>query len=179
MEQKYLTDFYNELIIKQDYFECHEIAEDYWKSNGNFSKVDAEVFLIQISTGEYHYRRGNLTGAKKCYSKAIELLEEQHYNLDDLGLTEQTKAFLNHRLADILNHVPFKPPNIPLTESMLNMLYIQHGQHIEEHAFIASIYENHVTHHNIVHKHLVRDRTSVNQAREEALRLRQKRSHHS
>lgn len=179
MEHKYLTDFYNELIIKQDYFECHEIAEDYWKSKGNFSKVDTEVFLVQISTGEYHYRRGNITGAKKCYSKAIKLLEEQNYPLEDIGLSDQTREFLKTRLDNIDNYIVFKPPNIPLTKSMLNTLYIQYGQNLEEHAFIKSIYEQHVTHQDVVDKHLLRDRSSVNQARAEALRQRQKRSHHS
>src|SRR5699024_1451501 len=44
-----LLEFYNELIIKQDYFECHEIMEEAWKSKAERSKEDPEVFLILMA----------------------------------------------------------------------------------------------------------------------------------
>lgn len=174
MEHTVLASFYNELIIKQDYFECHEIAEDYWKSKQTFQKDDAEVFLVQISTGEYHYRRGNLKGAEKCYLKAKKLLHTKQYNLEQLGLTEDIYEFLSARLDLIIEEAAFTPPHLPLNQHMLNSLYVMYGQDLEEQAFIDSITTRHVTHQDIVDKHLLRDRTSVNKAREAAIQARQK-----
>ena len=48
---------------KQHYFLCHDILEEAWKSNINFSKKDGIVSLILFSTAMYHYRRGNTKGA--------------------------------------------------------------------------------------------------------------------
>ena len=44
-------------------FMCHDILEEAWKSNINFSKKDGIVSLILFSTAMYHYRRGNTKGA--------------------------------------------------------------------------------------------------------------------
>lgn len=46
----------------RDYFECHELLEEFWKNKPEFTKQDFEVGLILLATGQYHMRRGNITG---------------------------------------------------------------------------------------------------------------------
>ena len=57
--------FYFQFHTEQHYFLCHDILEEAWKENPHFNKNDAIVSLILFSTGCYHYRRGNLIGAKR------------------------------------------------------------------------------------------------------------------
>ncbi len=172
MEHRYLTAFYNELIIKQDYFECHEIAEEYWKSKQVFTKHDVEVFLIQVSTGEYHYRRGNFKGALKCYNKACRMLEVHDYSANDIGMTDTLPAFLESRAKSIENEDAFTPPRFPLNSSMLDILRKIHDVKMSEAEFKAYLNSHYITDESIIHKHLVRDRSAVIAARDEARRER-------
>ncbi len=172
MEHRYLTAFYNELIIKQDYFECHEIAEEYWKSKDSFQKHDVEVFLIQVSTGEYHYRRGNFKGALKCYRKARRLLELHDYNAEDIGLTDELPAFLESRAESIRNEAAFTPPRFPLNSNMRKILRTMHDVEMSGSAFDAYLESHLITDESIIHKHLTRDRSAVIAARDKARRER-------
>ena len=66
---KALSHFYYQFHTHQHYFLCHDILEELWKSNPNFSKKDAVVSLILFSTAMYHYRRCNKLGALKSFKK--------------------------------------------------------------------------------------------------------------
>lgn len=178
MEHHYLTAFYNELIIKQDYFECHEIAEEYWKSKDSFRKHDVEVFLIQLSTGEYHYRRKNFKGALKCYNKAHRLFELNDYSARDIGMTDELPAFLKSRAESIKNKEAFTPPRFPLNEDMSGILRSRLDAGMNEDAFNAYLKTHHVTDEDIIHKHLKRDRSAVIAARKAAKQERLKRPGH-
>ena len=175
MEHRYLTAFYNELIIKQDYFECHEIAEEYWKSKGEFSKHDVEVFLVQVSTGEYHYRRGNFKGALKCYKKARRLLELHDYSPEDIGMTSELPEFLAARGLAIMKEEPFTPPHFPLNKNMRNNLRAMLDSEMDEAQFEEYLISHHITDEDIIHKHLTRDRSAVIAARDKAREERLKR----
>lgn len=79
--QQYL-DFLFEFHMTRDYFECHEIMETYWKSQPELTdKKCAEVALLQLSVGLYHWRRGNFTGALYELKRVHENLE---FTLKDL-----------------------------------------------------------------------------------------------
>ncbi|GKV65642.1 MULTISPECIES: DUF309 domain-containing protein [Sporosarcina] len=54
----------------QDYFECHEVLEEYWKTQDGFSKDHPLTAYILLATGMYHWRRGNVTGASRTMNKA-------------------------------------------------------------------------------------------------------------
>lgn len=56
----------------QDYFEGHEVLEEYWKSIPGYSKSHPLTAYILLSTGMYHWRRGNLDGASRTISKALQ-----------------------------------------------------------------------------------------------------------
>ena len=51
--------YFNE---NQDYFECHEVLEEYWKSLPDGGKEHPLTAYILLATGMYHWRRGNTTG---------------------------------------------------------------------------------------------------------------------
>lgn len=92
--QQYL-DFLFEFHMTRDYFECHEIMETYWKSQPAFpDKKQAEVALLQLAVGLYHWRRGNYEGALYELKRVQENLEHtlkalvETYNLAGLDFAE-------------------------------------------------------------------------------------------
>lgn len=57
-----------------DYFECHEVLEEYWKDVAPGDKRHPLVGYVQIATGMYHWRRGNTNGAMRIFKKGVTLL---------------------------------------------------------------------------------------------------------
>ena len=68
--------YFNE---NQDYFECHEVLEEYWKSLPDGGKEHPLTAYILLATGMYHWRRGNPTGAIRTINKALKKF--QQFNL--------------------------------------------------------------------------------------------------
>ncbi|ALS27903.1 hypothetical protein IJ21_25070 [Paenibacillus sp. 32O-W] len=71
-------DYLVEFHATRDYFECHEILEEYWKSHPDDGLGDAWVGLIQLAVGQYHSRRGNISGARKMFASAERRLTDEH-----------------------------------------------------------------------------------------------------
>ncbi|WP_054024613.1 DUF309 domain-containing protein [Bacillus sp. FJAT-28004] len=76
----YLVEFH----ATRDYFECHELLEEYWKENPGDRFADTWVGLIQLAVGLYHERRGNVVGAVKMLIQAERRLSAAP--LDELGI---------------------------------------------------------------------------------------------
>lgn len=74
--------------IKRDYFECHEVLEDYWKAAPLGERERVWRVLIQIAVALYHYRRHNFTGAEKLIKKARNHLSLCRRELRQLGIDE-------------------------------------------------------------------------------------------
>lgn len=160
----YLVEFH----ATRDYFECHELLEEYWKEHPNDGKGEIWVGLIQLAVGQYHERRGNLRGAAMMYEQALAKLSKSE--LEPLGLDresllqqletrKQTVANGIREYADMeltLVHKPLKEQCVQLCEQR----GLQWG--------IASPFHD----ESIIHRHLKRDRTEVIAAREAALRAR-------
>ncbi|MFC3418168.1 DUF309 domain-containing protein [Salinicoccus hispanicus] len=174
MKLLHLMDFYNELIIKQDYFECHEIMEEAWKSKPMFTKKDAEVFLILLATGEYHYRRGNIPGAVKSYERALLLYHENEYDLGALGMTVDLIDMMHERLSR-MPHDAFTPMQFPLTDHIWQALHREHAGGMTYEAFRKDSEDRFVSDAAVVCKHRLRDRSDVIREREAAIK---KRKHH-
>lgn len=169
IDKKILLQFFNELIIKQDYFECHEIMEDAWKDKGDFTKEDAEVFFVLIVTGEYHYRRGNVIGAATSYKRALKLYGKHEYDVTAFGFTEELISLLQERCQHLAD-TPFKPMNFPVLNWVYESLYEMHQDEYESYsAFTLDILERFEKDEEIVHRHRLRDREDVIEARLEAL----------
>jgi predicted metal-dependent hydrolase len=70
---EYLIHFHGD----RDWFECHEILEEYWKNKPDATEAESStlVGLIQIAVGLYHERRGNRAGAFKMLRSSLSRLD--------------------------------------------------------------------------------------------------------
>ena len=120
-----------------DFFECHEVAEEYWKMLGPGDKEHALVGYIQLAAGLYHERRGNTRGAQKLSTSAKRIL----MNADDVFFAYvDREQLLRHKLA--------------MTDELQSLVT----------ARIAELPK--LDAHFIMHKHTLRDRSEVIAARQ-------------
>jgi uncharacterized protein len=154
----YLAHFHGD----RDYFECHEILEDYWKHIDPYNKDSIWVGFIQLAVFNYHYRRSNLNGAKKTLEKALKIFSLHSNSLTNFGLDQQLLlSLLEERLSRLKEEKVYKSFDLPFCDSLL----------IEECIKASKIKgftwgnPSDLANKNIVHKHKLRDRTSVIQQR--------------
>ncbi|WP_068775571.1 DUF309 domain-containing protein [Paenibacillus sp. FJAT-26967] len=100
----------------RDFFECHEVLEEYWKEAGAHPLADAYVGLIQLAVGLYHQRRGNLAGAVKMLSGSLSYLEQMPK--DKLGLDpELVRAMIEQRLHEVESSVAsYQDLDLPIND---------------------------------------------------------------
>lgn len=144
--------YFNE---NQDFFECHEELEEYWKSLPTLSKDHPLTAYILLSTGLYHWRRGNIVGGLRSLKKAYtKLLNIQRIYTDftigiDFGqLCRNTKIAIQ-QIENGQNYMPFKivitsKEIVSLTESMRTEIELLPAQSDAT-----------------IHKHMLRDRSSI------------------
>ncbi|CAG7648482.1 DUF309 domain-containing protein [Paenibacillus allorhizosphaerae] len=104
----------------RDYFECHEVMEDYWKSNPGHPFRQTLEGLIQAAVSFYHQRRGNLRGGEKMLRSALTHLRDEH--LERLGIEAQAfRIRLVNRLAALerADSFEYTDIDIPLSDAML------------------------------------------------------------
>jgi hypothetical protein len=115
-------DYLFEFHATRDYFECHEILEEYWKSLPAFDP-DREVWvgLIQLAVALYHHRRGNAGGALKMYRGAARRLRPEA--LDRLGLdgaaVREIAAESARRLEAEGHGAVYRAVNLPIRDAAL------------------------------------------------------------
>ena len=83
-----------ELFNAGDFFECHDVFEEYWNELRGSEKLCIQG-LIQTAVGCYHALNGNFTGAASQFGKAqskLELHSPRMFGLDDAGLVERIQA---------------------------------------------------------------------------------------
>lgn len=81
----------------RDYFECHELLEEYWKRESDPALRPVWHGLIQVAVSAYHERRGNLKGALKMLEQAITRLSAADAALAGLGREELRRMLLERR----------------------------------------------------------------------------------
>ncbi len=112
----YLVHFHSD----RDYFECHEILEEYWKSLHNRNKESIWVGLIQLAVSCYHHRRQNFEGAKKTLNKALTILLKENKAINHLGLDEtRLISLVKERLAAIEQKNPYQSYHLPINDGSL------------------------------------------------------------
>ena len=157
---KFLIHFHGD----RDYFECHEVLEEYWKDTDPGNRNSVWVGLIQVAVGFYHYRRENRRGAERILKKGMRILSLQHQSLINLGMNPQTLLdLLEDTLKNIQSGVKYKSVDLPLKSEL--------AQYCESHCSKTTALQE-VT-DSIIHRHTLRDRTEVIKMREMALKSRQ------
>ena len=110
--------FLVEFHATRDYFECHELLEEYWKEHPGDGLGQIWVALIQLAVGSYHERRGNLAGASK-------MLLQSRKRMTDAGALqvgvdgEKLRAMITERLASIERGEPFIDMELPIIDEAL------------------------------------------------------------
>ncbi len=156
----YLAEYYG----SRDYFECHEIMEEYWKEHPESEYLTCWLVLIRISVCLYHARRGNWTGAVKLMGKAAEEADARLFDkigLDGRKLVEQLKqaasdwARPDYTYADI---------ELPITDARLRDAAQLRCRELGYTWGIRGLNAG----DSVIHRHLTRDRSEVVRARAES-----------
>lgn len=146
----------------QDYFECHEVLEEYWKEAAPGDKDHVLVGLVQLATGMYHWRRGNFNGSARILTKSLHNLQR---NRSSDFLQPLDGRLLEQQLTDAIEAVNQRKHFQPFKLSILD-------PELEETVTskIAELpYENEEF---LLHKHMLRDRSEVLEAREAKIALK-------
>ncbi|MEK4385351.1 DUF309 domain-containing protein [Solibacillus sp. FSL W7-1464] len=146
-----------------DYFECHEVLEEYWKEIAPKEKLHPLVGYVQLATGMYHFRRANVTGAARIMEKAVVNFElnrsSEFFEYIDV---DQLLHLMRNLLRKMQDKEPFAHFPLPITN--------QHLQEIVQQRIKAiPIMDSHF----LFNKHMLRDRTEILEAREFKKRSRQ------
>ncbi|MFD0670292.1 DUF309 domain-containing protein [Cohnella sp. GCM10027633] len=113
---QYLAEYYG----SRDYFECHEIMEEYWKEHPESPLLGCWLVLIRIAVAQYHARRGNRAGALKLMGKAAQ--ETDATLFDRLGIDgTELKALLERKRAEWEDResIAYEDLDLPITDDAL------------------------------------------------------------
>ncbi|WP_088007924.1 DUF309 domain-containing protein [Indiicoccus explosivorum] len=145
---------------EQDYFECHEVGEEYWKMTAPKDKMHPLTGWIQLAVGMYHWRRSNYPGALRSFIRAKNKLRDAGEWTDGIDSTELIR--LTQEAVDAVTaREPFQSFLIPVKG---RELAAQLRRQIEETP------PEDIDLHYLTHKHRLRDRTSIIALREQKKR---------
>jgi len=162
----------SEFHATRDYFECHELLEEYWKAHQGEELTGTWHGLIQVAVGCYHHRRGNRTGALKMWTSALQRLTPDR--LEQLGLDgDAALAELRHRRDALQDDAsfPYVDMDLPIRDPKLREACLaecaERGWRWGTPSGEAG--------EDVIHRHRTRDRTEVVAARAQAALERQQR----
>jgi predicted metal-dependent hydrolase len=169
---KYPQAFIDYLIYfhaERDFFECHEVLEEYWKEHPADPLASAYVGCIQVAVALYHQRRGNLAGAVKMLGSSLNNFRDE--DLLQLGIEPvQFRAKLLVRLEQLADsRIPYSDFNIPLSDPKLEALCVELC--IERKLVWQG--SSDFTNTFLIHKHTLRDRSEVIAEREQSRQNKQ------
>ncbi|MEX2461313.1 MAG: DUF309 domain-containing protein [Paenibacillaceae bacterium] len=154
----------------RDFFECHEVLEEYWKGVPASPLRQAWHGLIQIAVALYHQRRGNRVGARKMLESAIPNLSKDH--MEKLGLEAGALSELLIKRLEQLQLNPdakFIDLNFPFADPELLSLCQRHPLAANK-LWLA---QSDLLDPCLIHKHTLRDRSGVIKARQKQFVIRQ------
>jgi predicted metal-dependent hydrolase len=157
----YLVEFH----ASRDFFECHELLEEYWKDHPKDPLTETWLGLIQLAVGLYHDRRGNKRGAIKMLMQAERKLAASP--LKELGIDkDRLLEQLLPRLSEMQSGTESVYVDIDLRITSAELL-ARCQQLCKERNLIwgkpSSLVDE-----SIIHRHLRRDRSEVIAARLQA-----------
>lgn len=146
----------------QDYFECHEVLEEYWKVVAPRDKKHPLTGWIQLATGLYHWRRDNFKGAHTILKKAERTLSASVYNpfLEEIN-TQDLLQKIHLTQEHVSNHELYSCWYIEITSQSLK-------EKVEHSISLLPPSDNYF----IQNKHMLRDRSNILLTRDEKRRSR-------
>ncbi len=142
----------------RDYFECHEVLEEYWKEDEKDKRKRYWVALIQIAVSLYHHRRGNYSGSLKMMRNALFILESESEALALLGLNkEKLLTLLKNRIIEIDCQQPYSSLFLPIEDEEL--LRICKTRCLDTGLVWGSVSD--ISNNSLVNRHTLRDRNNV------------------
>lgn len=144
----------------EDYFECHEVGEDYWKNVAPKDKMHPLAGWIQMAVGMYHWRRSNYPGALRSFIRAKDKLSGADVWTDGFDNQLLLKQ-LSESIEAVTNRKEFIPYKLPVISDELSEAV---QQYMADHP--SEILDAHF----LMHKHRLRDRTSIINLREQKKR---------
>ncbi|MFD2612118.1 DUF309 domain-containing protein [Paenibacillus gansuensis] len=165
---RYLIHFHTD----RDYFECHEVLEEFWKEHPEDARSELWVGLIQLAVAMYHERRGNCKGAVKMLSSSFNKLIEQG-DVSVLGLNpDRLSKLMKQRLQSYEN----RAEDAVYRDLELPFMDLQLLKTCRERAGEDWNAPSRMNVPELVHKHIMRDRTQVIAARAAEMKKRAERS---
>jgi predicted metal-dependent hydrolase len=148
----------------RDYFECHEIMEEYWKEHPESEYLSCWLVLIRIPVCLYHARRGNWKGAVKLMGKAVEEADPRLF--EELGIDGNTLII---RLKEAVREwksaeADYSDIELPIRDEILLEMAKQRCLELGYAWGIPGLEAG----NEVIHRHLTRDRSEVVLAREES-----------
>ncbi|WP_163856127.1 DUF309 domain-containing protein [Paenibacillus elgii] len=155
---QYLVHFHAE----RDYFECHEVMEEYWKEHPEDPCSEACVGLIQVAVSLYHQRRGNRAGAVKMLASSLQRFKDEQLELLGIDAAE-FRLRLQSRLQELNNaDFVYADLDIPLQDEVLTGLCRDAAAQAQaEWGQPSNLNDTY-----LIHKHTLRDRSGVVAERE-------------
>jgi predicted metal-dependent hydrolase len=168
---KAYLDYLYHFHCDRDYFECHEVLEEYWKEKDASEREVHWVGLIQIAVGLYHQRRGNFNGASRMLQNASRILGNEAVAIEALGLDSgQLVKLLEERIVCVTKHEPYVSMNLPIVDPDLQLscdaMAISGGK---VWGAASDLHDG-----SLVNRHTLRDRSDVIAERQRQLELRKR-----
>lgn len=144
----------------EDYFECHEVGEDYWKEVAPKNKMHPMAGWIQMAVGMYHWRRSNFPGALRSFIRAKDKLANAGVWTEGFDQAALIRI-LSESIESVTARREFTPYKLPLLSPELIDAV---GRYMAENPSetLDSYY--------LMHKHRLRDRSSIINLREQKKR---------
>jgi len=162
---EYLIQFHT----TRDYFECHELLEEYWKEYPTDGLSKLWVICIQIAVAQYHERRENRRGAIKLYQSALNSLKDE--TSEKIGLDHaQLQELLEKHIDACQRQSAYEDMMLPISDKEL---VVRCKNEAEARGLIWGQSSEQVSQY-IIHRHTRRDRSDVIAARNAALEAKHK-----
>ena len=156
----------------KDYFECHEILEEYWKQVDKANKQSIWVAFILLAVSCYHFRRANYSGALKTIRKSAAIFQRENGNISNYGLNkDQLLMSLAQLEKNIVQKTAFQPLDLPIFDIKLEQLCQNKA------AELKIVWKDSAPADSaIINRHLTRDRSAVLKERDEARLIRKQKN---
>ena len=155
------TQFITYFNEHEDYFECHEVLEEYWKEIAPKDKTHSLTAWILLATGMYHWRRGNFSGAKRSLTRSFDRIQmnEDSVFFEEINLQHVNKQ-IQHAIELVHLEKTFEAFKIQIISPALQ-------DAIDNQPALVPLIGD-----QLIHKHMLRDRSEILKAREEKRRNR-------